>query len=216
MLWKSCGDERRSLVGAPRPESRGDSKSDHALGENVFGDGVECAVVRVVARSCGRTSAAPAGSVHTDFGSKVAARWSLFFASEREVIIAQVARQRIEDRVYFLGHRFDMTFLLPQAAMFILTSPFKGIPNTLLKAMAQEALAAVVTYASLGPLEELDHGQSGCVVSNEVLGALAEGLKQLASDSSKHQQFGAAARDQLLSHDWSQLTPVWDGVSGGI
>ncbi|MBL6792893.1 MAG: glycosyltransferase family 4 protein, partial [Synechococcus sp. BS307-5m-G35] len=47
------------------------------------------------------------------------------------------------------------------------------------------------------------------------VGALAQALEQLAADPSQRQRLGGTARDQLLSRDWSQLAPVWDGVLGG-
>ena len=40
-------------------------------------------------------------------------------------------------------------------------------------------------------------------------------LEQLADDPSQCQRLGGTAREQLLSRDWSQLAPVWDGVLRG-
>ena len=128
--------------------------------------------------------------------------------------MAQVARLQLEDRVRFLGHRSDVPHLLAQAAVFVLPSRFEGMPNALLEAMAQ-GLAVVVSDASPGPLEEIDHGRSGWVVPSEDVGALAQALEHLAADPSQRQRLGGTARDQVLSRDWSQLAPVWDEVLGG-
>ena len=147
----------------------------------------------------------------------VAQGWTLTVVGEgpeREALMAQVTRLQLGDRVRFLGHRSDVTTLLAQAAVFVLPSRFEGMPNALLEAMAQ-GLAVVVTDASPGPLEEIDHGRNGWVVPSEDVGALAQGLEQLAADPSHRQRLGAAARERLLSRDWSQLAPIWDGVLRG-
>ena len=107
-----------------------------------------------------------------------------------------------------------MTTLLEQAAVFVLPSRFEGMPNALLEAMAQ-GLAVVITDASPGPLEEIDDGRNGWVLPSEDVGALVQGLEQLAADPSQRQQLGAVEMDRLLSRDWSQLAPIWDGVLRG-
>jgi glycosyltransferase involved in cell wall biosynthesis len=147
----------------------------------------------------------------------VARGWTLTLVGEgpeREALMAQVTRLQLGDRVRFLGHRSDVTTLLAQSAVFVLPSRFEGMPNALLEAMAQ-GLAVVVTDASPGPLEEIDHGRNGWVVPSEDVGALAQRLEQLAADPYQRQRFGAAARERLLSRDWSQLAPIWDGVLRG-
>ena len=147
----------------------------------------------------------------------VARDWPLTLVGEgpeREALMAQVARLQLGDRVRFLGHRSDVSHLLAEAAVFVLPSRFEGMPNALLEAMAQ-GLAVVVSDASPGPLEEIDHCRSGWVVPSEDVGALAQALEHLAADPSQRPRLGGTARDQVLSRDWSQLAPFWDEVLGG-
>ena len=144
----------------------------------------------------------------------VAAGWSLTLVGdgpERGALQNQVARLQLGGRVRFLGHRSDVTRLLAEAAVFVLPSRFEGMPNALLEAMAQ-GLAVVVSDASPGPLEEIDHRRNGWVIPSEDVAALAQALEQLAADTGLRESLGAAARDSLLARDWPQLAPIWDGV----
>ena len=77
--------------------------------------------------------------------------------------------------------------------------------------MAQ-GLAVVVSDASPGPLEEIDHRRNGWVIPSEDVAALAKALEQLAADTALRERLGAAARNSLLARDWPLLASIWDGV----
>ena len=131
--------------------------------------------------------------------------------SERAALEAQVARLGLEQRVHFLGHCRDVSTLLASASVFVLPSRFEGMPNALLEAMAQ-GLAVVVTDASPGPLEEIEHGGNGFVVPSEDAAALARRLEQLAADPALRETLGNAARQSLQARDWLALGSIWDQV----
>ena len=130
---------------------------------------------------------------------------------ERQDLERQVEQAGLQDRVQFLGFRPDPQTFLLQAGVFVLPSRFEGMPNALLEAMAA-GLAVIVTNASPGPLEVVEHGTSGWVVPSDDPVALAEALDHLAADPLLRERLGAAARATLRQSDWSVVGPIWDSL----
>ena len=130
---------------------------------------------------------------------------------ERQDLERQVEQAGLQDRVQFLGFRPDPQTFLLQAGVFVLPSRFEGMPNALLEAMAA-GLAVIVTDASPGPLEVVEHGTSGWVVPSDDPVALAEALDHLAADPLLRERLGAAARATLRQSDWSVVGPIWDSL----
>jgi glycosyltransferase involved in cell wall biosynthesis len=73
-------------------------------------------------------------------------------------------------------------------------------------------LAVVVTDASPGPLEVVDHEVSGLVVPSDDPSALAEALNRLAADPRLRERLGKAARETLRQLDWPVVGPIWDAL----
>jgi glycosyltransferase involved in cell wall biosynthesis len=117
----------------------------------------------------------------------------------------------VADRVSFLGFHSDPFCHLDVAAVFVLPSRFEGMPNALLEAMSL-GLAVIVTDASPGPLEVVEHGVSGLVVPSDNPAALAAALFQLAGDPDLRCRLGAAAKERIVAMDWPQLEAVWRSV----
>ena len=128
---------------------------------------------------------------------------------ERERLQQQVEQAGLQARVQFLGFRPDPQPFLLQAGVFVLPSRFEGIPNALLEAMAA-GLAVVVTDASPGPLEVVEHGVSGLVVPTDDPAALGAALDRLASDPELRERLGLKARETLRQLDWPVVGPIWD------
>lgn len=144
----------------------------------------------------------------------VAQNWPLSLVGdgpERERLEQQVQQAGLQERVKFLGFRSDPQTFLLQAGVFVLPSRFEGMPNALLEAMAA-GLAVVVTDASPGPLEVVEHGVSGLVVPSDDPEALAAALERLAGDPDLRSRLGAAARDTLRQLDWPVVGPIWDAL----
>ncbi|MGC6482628.1 MAG: glycosyltransferase [Synechococcus sp.] len=128
---------------------------------------------------------------------------------EREALEQQVQQAGLQQRVQFLGFCPDPQPFLLQASVFVLPSRFEGMPNALLEAMAA-GLAVVVTDASPGPLEVVEHGASGWVVPSDDPAALAAALDWLAAHPLLREQLGAAARETLRQLDWPVVGPIWE------
>lgn len=143
-----------------------------------------------------------------------AASWPLVLVgdgAERTALERQVLETDLVERVRFAGFQRDPLPFLMGASVFVLPSRFEGMPNALLEAMAA-GLAVIVTDASPGPLEIVEHRSSGLVVPAENVDALALALAELAADPQLCLSLGIAARRRIAALDWTAVEPIWRSV----
>jgi glycosyltransferase involved in cell wall biosynthesis len=140
--------------------------------------------------------------------------WSLVLVGDgpdREQLADLASRHGLEDRVRFEGYQPDPSPYLAQASIFVLPSRFEGMPNALLEAMAA-GLPVVVTDASPGPLEVVEHDVNGLVCPSEDVAALATVLGRLIVAPDLRERLGMAAAQRLRSLSWEQLEPHWRSI----
>ena len=143
-----------------------------------------------------------------------AASWPLALVgdgAERMALERQAAVSGLAEQVQFAGFQRDPLPFLMGASVFVLPSRFEGMPNALLEAMAA-GLAVIVSDASPGPLEVVEHRRSGLVVPAGDVEALAAALEELAADPQLCRDFGSAARRRIAALDWPALDPIWRSV----
>ncbi len=106
----------------------------------------------------------------------------------------------------FLGMRYgaDLARIYASLDVFVHTGPFDTFGQTI-----QEASASglpVVAPASGGPVDLVDDGATGYLVSPGEPGELAAAVGRLAASPALRERFGEAARRRVLSRTWSALT----------
>lgn len=149
--------------------------------------------------------------------SGAASSWSLTLVGdgpERQALEHQVSQLELAGRVSFMGFRSDPETFLQASSVFVLPSRFEGMPNALLEAMGA-GMAVVVSDASPGPLEVVEHDVTGLVVTKEDPSALATALDRLAGDADLRARLGQSARSRLRKMDWSVVGPIWDALVEG-
>lgn len=122
----------------------------------------------------------------------------------RPQITAQIAALGLHDHVQLLGRqpRSRVQELLAASDAMVLPSITtedgrqEGIPVALMEAMATEL--PVVSTATSGIPELIDHGRSGLLVPERNADALANALQLLATNPAIGQQLGAAGRTTVL------------------
>lgn len=103
---------------------------------------------------------------------------------------SMVAQRATSSSVRFLG-RVEPSGFLHALDALALTSPYEGLPNALLEAMAS-GLACVGTQTG-GIMDLLDPGKSGLLVPAGQVQPLADALEALG-DADLREQYGRAAR----------------------
>lgn len=110
--------------------------------------------------------------------------------------------------ISFLGFVRDPWELYRPGDVFILPSRFEGMPNALLEAMSR-GMAVVVSDASPGPLEVVQHDVTGLVVPRENIKALYVAISRLIAERGLREELGTRAALKVAAHDWSQLDSLW-------
>lgn len=172
---------------------------------------------------------APAGEVLVGYVGRLAPEKRLDLlahvtrlAGARLVIIgagpAAAAARRALPGAVFLGQRGgdELARLYASLDIFVHPGPHDTFGNTL-----QEAAASglpVVAPAAGGPLDLVDHGRTGFLVTPGDAHALAAAIQVLAADSDLRARQGVAARLAVLGRSWparcAELVSHYDAVLG--
>jgi len=116
---------------------------------------------------------------------------------ERDALGALAQAQGVERRVHFLGRRDDVTELLLEADVLLLTSRAEGSAYVLAEAMAA-GIPAIATDAGAAR-EQIADGVSGRVVPGDDVAAVAGALSALVGDAELRRRMGEAARARWQS-----------------
>jgi len=139
--------------------------------------------------------------------------WRLAIAGSGDLempLRAQAAALGVESRVDLLG-LVDPWPHYARAAIFALPSRFEGTPNALLEAMSL-GVPPVVSNASGGPLEFVEHGVTGLVVPPDDAIALATTLNLLIQDEGLRARLGEAARARVEECAVAPVLAQWEGL----
>ena len=93
----------------------------------------------------------------------------------------------LENDIFFLGWQKNPFKFLSRAKVFVLSSLWEGLPNTLIEALAC-GCPAVSTDCPSGPNEIIENGKSGILVTLKDEKALAQAMIKILSDSSFSQE----------------------------
>ncbi|MBO3460912.1 glycosyltransferase [Aetokthonos hydrillicola Thurmond2011] len=120
---------------------------------------------------------------------------------EKENLVNQVRRYGVEDKVFFLGYRSDVSRLLKSADLFVFPTHFEGLPLAVLESMANN-LPIITTEAASIPevIEDKVHGLL-CKIGDscDLLEALRWALEH--PDKMKQMSINAKLRVQEFSED---------------
>jgi len=119
----------------------------------------------------------------------------------------------VGNRVIFTGRIDDPLPYYRSGAIFALPSRHEGMPNALMEAMNYE-MPVIVSDASPGPLELVEHNQTGLVVPVDNVESLAQAIEQLINDKDLCRSLGKAARNRVHEHDLPNTLTIWEQIIG--
>ena len=114
-------------------------------------------------------------------------------------------------RIAWYGTIPDLYPFYRRASIFAQPSRYEGTPNALLEALSC-GLPAVVSDASPGPLEYVEHEVSGLVVPVDNAGALSAALQRLAGDEQLRRRLGEEARKRVAGLSATAVLAIWEQV----
>lgn len=139
------------------------------------------------------------------------AEWRIAFLGDgpEKQRLHQLAKDlKVDTRIEWHGHVADPFVFYRAASIFALPSRYEGTPNALLEAMSC-GLPCIVSDASPGPLDLIDHGKNGLVVTTESVSEMTAALRLLAGNPKERGRMGAAAIDGVAAYLPEQALRQW-------
>lgn len=127
----------------------------------------------------------------------------------REELGELVAKEGLMNRVVFGGYRPDIEKELVEAEIFVLSSDYEGMPNSLMEAMAV-GLPCISTDCPCGGPRELSGSGALCLVPVGDTDALAYELKTFMMNENKRKDMGQKSRARAESFRLGTICDAWE------
>jgi glycosyltransferase involved in cell wall biosynthesis len=111
----------------------------------------------------------------------------------------------VEQRVRFLGYRYDIEDVMAAMDVFVLTSLWEGLPRVIVQAAALGK--PIVTFDIEGVREVVVDGDNGYVVPLRDVSGLADRIAWLVKDRATAREMGERGR-QRVTAEWDVQTMV--------
>ena len=135
---------------------------------------------------------------------------------ERRALEAQVREAGLQERVFMPGRAGNVGDWYESADLYVLTSRFEGLSNTLLESMAS-GLAAVAFDCDTGPREIVRDGVDGVLVRpNGDVPALVAALDALMRDDAGRARMAQAAIDVRERFSAARVLQKWQELFDGV
>ncbi len=134
----------------------------------------------------------------------------------RDELVRLAANLGVKDSVSFPGNETDIFSKLSEAAMFVLSSNYEGMPNALLEAMCV-SLPVVSTKVS-GAVDLIIDGENGLLVDCGNSNQLADAMIKMMSDETLRKRCAEKAGElneklsiESVSSEWESLLNIEKG-----
>jgi len=135
---------------------------------------------------------------------------------ERRALEAQVQGAGLQGRVSLPGRAGNVGDWYQSADLYVLTSRFEGLSNTLLESMAS-GLAAVAFDCDTGPREIVREGIDGVLVRpNGDVDALCRALDAVMTDEAGRQRMAQAATAVRERFSAERVLGLWEELFDGV
>ncbi|WP_454696400.1 glycosyltransferase family 4 protein [Achromobacter aegrifaciens] len=135
---------------------------------------------------------------------------------ERRSLEAQVREAGLESRVFMPGRAGNVGDWYESADLYVLTSRFEGLSNTLLESMAS-GLAAVSFDCDTGPREIIREGVDGVLVRpNGDVTALCQALEAVMRNDADRVRMAQAATDVRDRFSAVRVLQKWQELFDGV
>ena len=134
-------------------------------------------------------------------------------AAELEALIEEL---KIADYAKLMGYSKDIIADYRKANVFLLTSNWEGMPNSLMEAMAL-GMPCIATDCPTGPAELISNGNNGILLPVNDEQALVDAMLKAADDVSLRCRLGSAARSSIRAeYNLEKITEQWFSVMRGV
>lgn len=103
----------------------------------------------------------------------------------------------LEDCVFLYGRSNNVGGLLTDADLYVLTSNFEGMPNSLMEAMSC-GLPCISTECPTGPSDLIDSGMDGILIDNNDMKGLIQAILSCFNNKKFSEKIGRSARKKII------------------
>lgn len=137
--------------------------------------------------------------------------WKLIIVGDGEKrmeLEQEIDYLNIGDTVELLNPTKNVEFIYQQAAFFIMSSRFEGLPLVLIEAVSM-GLPIISFDCETGPREVVDNGRNGFLVNCFDKQSFAEMIDLLSQDEAKRVAFSQESIRKSFQFDIGQILPEW-------
>lgn len=127
-----------------------------------------------------------------------------------ENIKEYILQNEVESRVHMMGITDSVVSVLKNAALFVLSSDYEGLPNVLLEAVAVGVPCVATDCPCGGPRLIIENGVNGVLVPTGDADALANAMAEILSDSDAAKLLGKNAQKSAERFRPENVFMQWD------
>lgn len=122
---------------------------------------------------------------------------------QEEMLKEIVNNYGLNDKVFFMGYVKDIDSKICNAKVFVMTSIFEGMPNSLIEALCMGIPCITTDFDGGGAKELIINNENGILISKNDVEALVTGLEKIVNDNKFSNLIGKNAKKirDKLSYD---------------
>lgn len=128
---------------------------------------------------------------------------------DRGIIEQWVKEKNLEKKVILFGNSKNVINEIKYSQIFVLTSDFEGISNSMLEALSIGLPVVCTDTPTGGARAVIDNTESGIIVPCGDCGAIAEALKSLIMRPDYSEQLGKSAREKMKQYTPNAIMKKW-------
>lgn len=122
----------------------------------------------------------------------------------------KVQEMGLSDRVLFHGLSQAIDSELSDAAVFVMSSDYEGMPNALMEAMAAAVPVVSTDCPCGGPADLIDDGRNGILISVGATSEMASAVGRLLSDKKFANEIAKNARLTMENYRTQRICDEWE------
>ena len=131
---------------------------------------------------------------------------------EKENLLSLISELHLEDKVSLPGRVCDVVQKLATASLFILSSEFEGLPNSLMEAMAMGLPVIATDCPCGGPRLLLQGGKCGILVPVDDRKSMIGAIKFYLDNKNEMEKYAMLARKRAEDFREENIYNTWDGL----